>query len=158
MFEGLISVISAFAAIIAAAVTYYLYTITKRNLVYQVLVNLQMEYRKPEMQYAIQTLWEFYRDECNENEETLMEKFGKKYDEEKRTLQKMHGKPGEKPLEFVKTTLHHQRRLVHMFYWHLASLYANKIIPPRIIFDIWNEEMLKIIPRIIIPMAKNWLK
>ena len=151
----LIAVISAIGAIGAALVTYYLYTITKRNLVYQVLVKLQMEYRSPEMLYAIRTLWDFYKDDCNEDEETIMEKYGEKLDEEKRTLQTMHGKPGEKTMEFVRTTLHHQRRLVQMFYEHLAALYANKILPPNIVFDIWTEEMLSIIPKIIMPMAKK---
>ncbi|MEA2074356.1 MAG: hypothetical protein U9O85_01265 [Euryarchaeota archaeon] len=151
----LIAVISAIGAIGAALVTYYLYTITKRNLVYQVLVKLQIEYRSPEMLYAIRTLWDFYRDDCNEDEETLMEKYGEKYDEEKRTLQKMRGKPEEKNMEFVKTTLHHQRRLVQMFYEHLATLTTNDIIPKKIVFEIWTEEMLSIVPKIILPMAKK---
>jgi len=161
----LIAVISAIGAIGAALVTYYLYTITKRNLVYQVLVKLQMEYRSPEMLYAISTLWDFYREDCNEDEEKLMEKYGKEYDEEKENLKKVRAVYLEKienceeyeenPTEFVKTTLHHQRRLVQMFYEHLAALYANKILPPNIVFEIWTEEMLSIIPKIILPMAKK---
>jgi len=165
MSENLIAVISASAAIIAASVTYYLYIITKRNLIYQVLVKLQMEYRSPEMLYAIYTLRNFYRDDCNEDEETLMKKYGEIYDKEMEILKKVkrnyykkiqnHWKPREKPTDFVKTTLHHQRRLVQMFYEHLATLTTNNIIPKKIVYEIWPEETLEIIPLIIIPMAKK---
>jgi hypothetical protein len=153
MIGNLIAVISASAAIIAALVTYSLYRITKRNLIYQVLVNLQMEYRSPEMQYAIMRLWDFYK-ECNKDEETLMKKYGKKYDDEKNWLKKQK----EKPIEALKTTLDHQRRLVSQFYGHLAALYTNKIIPPDVIFATWSEKDLRIIPKIIIPMENKLLE
>jgi len=165
MIKELILVISPIIAIIAAAIAYYLYVVTRKNLDYQVLVKLQMEYRSPEMLYAISTLKNFYRYDCNKDEEKLMRKYGEKYDEEMKTLQKveknyykkirMPGKPKEKPTEFVKTTLHHQRRLVQMFYEHLATLTTNNIIPKKIVYEIWHEETLEIIPLIIIPMAKK---
>lgn len=164
MNADLITAISALAAIIAAVVTYYLYTITKRNLVYQVLVKLQMEYRSPEMQYALWILRGLY-DEVNKDEETLMEKYAEKYHEEKKMLQKvqknyykktkMHGNPQEKPIDTLKTTLDHQRRLVSQFYHHLAVLTVNNIVPKDIIYKIWDEEDLRIIPEILIPMHKK---
>lgn len=165
MSKELILVISPIIAIIAAAIAYYLYVVTRKNLEYQVLVKLQMEYRSPEMLYAIFTLWNFYRDDCNEDEETLMREYGEKYDEEKGILKKVvetyyteirnHREPMEKPTDFVKTTLDHQRRLVQMFYEHLATLTTNNIIPKKIVYEIWHEETLEIIPLIIIPMAKK---
>ena len=170
MIKELILVISPIIAIIAAAIAYYLYVVTRKNLNYQILVKLQMEYRSPEMLYAISTLWDFYRDDCNEDEETLMKKYGEKYDEEKVILKKVvlkkveetyykeiqnHGEPREKTTDFVKTTLHNQRRLVQMFYEHLATLTTNNIIPKKIVYEIWPEETLEIIPLIIIPMAKK---
>jgi len=160
-----ISVISAIGAIIAALVTYYLFIITRRNLIYQVLVNLQMEYRSPQMQYAVMTLRDFYRDECDKDEETLMKKYGEKYDEEKEWLEKQKEKyfkrqilqiwPKEKPVEALETTLDYQRRLVSHFYDHLATLYTNNIVPSPIIFATWSEKDLSIIPKIIIPMENK---
>lgn len=163
MVEDPITVISALAAIIAALVTYSLYRITRRNLIYQVLVRLQMEYRSPEMQYAVMTLWDFYN-ECKkeaqkekifkEVEKKLQWEYKEKYREEKERLKKQK----EKPIEALKTTLDHQRRLVSQFYNHLATLYVNKILPPHIIFATWSEKDLSIIPKIIIPMENKLLE
>lgn len=165
MIKYLILVVSPLIAIFALGISYYLYVVTRKNLNYQILVKLQMEYRSPEMLYAISTLWNFYKDDCNEDEETLMKKYGEKYDEEKGILKKVvdtyrteiqnHIEPMEKPTDFVKTTLHHQRRLVQMFYEHLATLTTNNIIPKKFVYEIWPEETLEIIPLIIIPMAKK---
>ncbi|MBN1763428.1 MAG: hypothetical protein JW878_10220 [Methanomicrobia archaeon] len=167
MIEDLILIISPIIAIIALGISYYLYVTTKRNLMYQVIVELQMEYRKPEMQYALWILWGLY-DEVNEDEEALMKKYGEKYYEEKKILQKvqenyykktkMHGKPQEKPIETLKTTLDHQRRLVSQYYHHLAVLTVNNIVPKNTIYKIWDEEALKIIPEILIPMHQKLLE
>jgi hypothetical protein len=153
----LIAVISAIGAIGAALVTYYLYLITKRNLVYQVIVNLQMEYRKPEMQYALWSLWDLY-DKCNKDEERLISEYEKKYREEKELLGKydrLEEEPGKNPVEIIKRTLDHQRRLVSQYYHHLAVLTVNNIVPKNIIYKIWGEDDLRIIPEILIPMHKK---
>jgi len=135
MVENLILAISLVVAIFALGISCYLYVVTRRNLVYQVLVNLQMEYRSPEMLYAVSTLWRFYREECGENKKALVIKYEGYYRSEQSWVD---GLDKLERIEALKTTLDCQRRLVSQLYQHLATLYANKILPPNIIFATWE--------------------
>ena len=123
MVENLILAISLVVAIFALGISCYLYVVTRRNLIYQVLVKLQMEYRSPEMLHAISTLWRFYREECWKNEKVLVRKYEKYYRIEQFEVD---GLEKLERIEALKTTLDHQRRLVSHFYQHLAAIYANK--------------------------------
>ena len=152
MVENLISAISLVVAIFALGISCYLYVVTRRNLVYQVLVNLQMEYRSPEMLYAVSTLWRFYREECREDKKALVINYKGYYCSEQSWVD---GFDKLKRIEALKTTLDYQRKLVSHFYHHLATLYANKILSPHIIFATWSEKELNIIPKIIIPMENK---
>jgi hypothetical protein len=152
MVEDSIAVISLIVSLIALGISYFLFIITRRNLVHQVLVNLQMEYRKPEMQQAVAKLWRFYEEDCEKKEDILKDKYKETYYREQYWVDRQDKL---QRLEALKTILDHQRRLVSQFYQHLAALYAQKILSPDIVFRIWSESDLKIIPLIIIPMENT---
>ena len=55
-------------------------------------------------------------------------------------------------VDFIKTTLHHKRRVVSHFYLHLANLYVNKILPKDVLYVGWSRGDLAIIPDILLPI------
>ena len=136
-------------------VTYFSWDTNKRNMWHQVLLNVQKEYRTVEMDYAIHTLWNFYRKECNENEKTLKDKYEKIYNYELEHLEEL-GKKAKKQknpteiIEYKKVTFDTQRRLVSHFYYHLEDIYKKGILPKDIVFDFWSHDTLMIIPYILI--------
>ena len=130
-----------------------------------------MEYRSPQMLYALNRLWNFY-EKCkneiekeigykeetiegenekkefqNKVEKRLKEKYRIEYRKEKKELLDR-----EKPIEYLENTLDHQRRLVSHFYNHLAALHVNGVIEIDIILQIWSKDDLRTIKEIIIPL------
>jgi len=155
----------------------------KNSLIYDVLSKLQMEYRTPQMQYAVKKLWYFYK-ECKYDVEKIVgykEEQIKDEKERKDFLKKVEGKIQEeysriykeekiklletekdykvgKPIEYLENTLDYQRRLVSQFYDHLAALYVNNIIDLDIILKIWHKSDLKIIEDVIVPMEEELIR
>lgn len=134
---------------VLVATTYLYYLNSKKTMLHQAFLDVQKDYRSPEMGYALHTLWNFYRDECNEDKKTLKKKFKTKFLKEGKEIKKLKIKDR---IEFAKNTIDFQRRLVFHFYAHLADLYRVKILSEENIFDYWNWHNLRVIPNIIIPL------
>ena len=144
-----ITVISAIAAVGSAIFAAYAYGVGKTTLLHQGLVDVRKDYRSPEMQYAIETLWDFYREHGREK---LAEKYEEIRQEEKKWISSLE-KQGR--IEAERSTLHYQRRLVSHFYQHLAGLYVNGVLPKKTLHKIWSKEALRIIPDILVPIENK---
>ncbi len=143
---ALVSVITAIASALFAGRVWW---IAKRTMIHQALLEVQKDYRTPQMQYAVRTLWDFYREHGKD-------KFVEEYDNRRKKEDKwVSDQEKQKRTESEKSTLHYQRRLVSHFYQHLAALYINKILPKDIVYSIWSEVDLRIIPEIIIPIENK---
>jgi hypothetical protein len=120
-------------------------------LLHQVLVDVLFEYRSAEMLNAVRSLWEFWRKhqtdlptayEATRNQDTNI----------------LGGLLPKDRLEYERTTLHFQRRLVSQFYALLAGLYEQGIIPHKILYTYWGEGDLRIIPQVLIPIETSLAK
>lgn len=60
--------------------------------------------------------------------------------------------PARDRIAYLRTTLHHKRRLVSHFYNHLAFLLEHKILEEEIVFTDWQTRDLRIIPEILLPI------
>ena len=65
--ELLTIVVSSFLVI----VTYFFFDTSRKTMWHRVLLEIKKDYRSPEMAYAVHTLWNFFRDECNGDKEIL---------------------------------------------------------------------------------------
>ena len=120
---------------------------TQKTMLHHVLEDIHKDYRSPEMHSAVITLRHFYK----KHRETFVDKYEEiRKEDEKR----MSSLDEEKRIE-AERTLHYQRRLVSIFYRHLAALYVDKILPKSIIFREWAESDLRIIPEIIVPIENK---
>ena len=145
----IIAIISAIAAIFAVTLAAFSWSLAKKTLVHQTLVDLQKEYRSAQMLYAIKTLWNFY----NENSQ---DKFVEKYEEVRSEDQKMVSSlEKQKQIEAEQSTLHNQRRIVSHFYKQLAILYDNKVLPKDVVYKSWSEADLRIIPQVLVPIENQ---
>jgi len=146
--KEIIAIISVLVAILAFSISILSWRVATKALNLQVLLNMGMEYRSPQMLYAIDKLWQLYKDHPTD--------FVKKYleirDEGQRCLASMDE---EMKFENYRYTLHNQRRLISHFYQCLANLYVKKIFPKDILYRIWTEAELRIIPEILIPIEKK---
>ena len=132
--------------------TYLYYLNSRKTMLHQAFLDIQKDYRSPEMGYALHTLFNFYRDECNEDTKTLKKKYKKIFLEEEKKMKEIELKDR---IEFSKNAFDYQRRLVTHFYAHLADLYRVKILSKEDIFDYWDWYKLRIIPNIIIPLDEG---
>ena len=148
----LISAIAAIAAIASALFAGGVWKIVKRTMIHQALLDVQKDYRSPQMQYAVRTLWDFYREH---GEDMFVEEYEKIRKEEDKWVsdQEKHTR-----IEFEQATLHYQRRLVSQFYKHLAALRVNEILSKGIVYSNWSEADLRIIPAILVPIENKLYK
>ena len=172
--EEIISIIISIAnfalpiiiSIAAIAIAIYSFLISRRALVHQVLIDVQYEYRKPEMLYALRRLWNVY-DKCLEDKKLL----GKKSlsEEEKKDIIKMFQDEYEKQYnvddkslfeendakklnEKMKFTLDNQRRIVSHYFQHLYDLYQNNILIKKKFLKSLSTTSLITIEDICIPL------
>lgn len=131
-------------------ITYFYYDTTRKTMWHRVLLEIKRDYRSPEMAYAMHTLWNFYRDECNEDEKILRKKYLRIFKKELKKISSIKD-PIEK-IGFKKITLDSQRRLVSEYFYHLSDLIRNGIIPEKILFGSIHPADMEIIPYIIDPM------
>jgi hypothetical protein len=89
--------------------------------------------------------------------EELVEEYAATRDADKKKFEEMRSKNPQGALDFHKSTLRFQRRLVSHFYQHIATLYVNRMLPKDYIYDRWRKADLKILTDIIIPI-ENWLR
>lgn len=116
--------------------------------IHQVLVDILMDYRSPEMLLAVRTLWDLWRSD--------RDGFVERYEtQRKREADAIAALPPEKRLEAERASLHFHRRLVSQFYSFVAGLYELGIIPKRILYTHWGEADLRIIPQILLPIEKR---
>ena len=147
--SNVIALISAIAATASTLFAGCVWWIVKRTMIHQALLDVQKDYRSPQMQYAVRTLWQFYKEH---GKEKLVEKYEEIRDEEQIWILSLDK---QERVEAEQSTLHYQRRLVSHFYQHLTALYVNKILPKDIVFSIWSEADLRIIPEILIPIENK---
>lgn len=147
--SNFIVLISAIAAAVSALFAAFVWGIAKRTMIHQVLLDVQKDYRSPQMLYAVRTCWEFYG---KQGRKKFVEKYEEIRNEEQRWILSLDK---QKRIEAEQSTLHYQRRLVSHFYQHLASLYVNKILPKKIVYSIWSETDLRIIPEVLIPIENK---
>lgn len=145
----LISAIAAIAAIASSLFAGCVWKIVKRTMIHQALLDVQKDYRSPQMHYAVRTLWDFYREHGEDMFVEEYEKIRKKEDKW------VSNKEKQKRIEFEQATLHYQRKLISQFYQHLATLYANGILSKDIIYSSWSEADLRIIPTILVPIENK---
>jgi hypothetical protein len=93
-------------------------------LLHQVLVDVLFEYRSAEMLNAVRSLWDFRR----KHKENFVAEYEAKRTQEQKTIEEL---PPKEHLDYERTTLHYQRRLVTQFYSLLAGLYEQGIIPKK---------------------------
>lgn len=148
IWEGIAIVVAA----AAAGFIYFQWRVARKAMLHHALLDVERDYRSPEMLYAVRTLWQFYKEH---GREALVEK----YDEiRKREEQWVSSLGKQKRLEAEQATLHYQRRLVSHFYRHLAALCVNDILPRDIVYSKWSEADLTIIPEILIPIENHLRK
>jgi len=161
--------VSIGSAVIAGLACWF----TRTSLHRQILADIHKDYRSPEMGLAVARLWDLRRKhevQCEKKckrlgeearadkvREGLIEEYKTRREKEKKEFETMLTKCPQQASDFHKTTLHCQRRLVSHFYQHLATLYVNRMLPRKYIYDNWHEADLRIIPDVIIPI-ENWLR
>lgn len=123
--------------------------VADRNLKRQAIFDMFKDYRSPQMQYALATLWDMYRAKGKDN---FLDEYETIYKKEKQQIQ---GEQLKNKIKSTEGSLDAQRRMVSQFYGHLTTLYNQKIFPKRIIFKTWKKEDLEIIDVIIIPMENK---
>lgn len=145
---NVIALVSGIGAILSGAFATLVWRSAKRRMIHEALLDVQKDYRSPQMLYAVRTLWDFYR----EHKEKLVETYEEIRNEEERWVSSLDR---QERIKAEEHTLHHQRRLVSHFYQHLASLYLSKILPRDILYRNWSEPDLRIIPQILIPIENK---
>lgn len=149
MAGAVISFIMVVAAVASAIFAGTVWLTARKAMLHQALLDVQRNYRSGEMQYAIRTLWDFYKKEGKKN-------FVEKYEAIRREdEQRISALPPEDRLRAEQATLHYQRRLVSHFYQHLASLHINGVLSRKILYTGWSERDLRIIPEVIVPIESR---
>ena len=162
-------IISVLSATIAGLACWF----TRTSLHRQVLADLHKAYSSPEMHLAVEALWALRRkheEVCEKKykdlsegdlpdkvSEELVNGYKNARNRDKRKFQQDLSEDPQRALDFHKNTLRYHRRLVSHFYQHLATLYVNRMLPQKYIYDNWYEADLRIIPHVIIPI-ENWLR
>jgi hypothetical protein len=113
--------------------------------IYQVLLDILMEYRSVEMLHAVRTLWDYYRT----HQTDLVEAYQTQLQIDTAAISKL---PSDKVLDAEKATLHFQRRLVSQFYQFLGGIYESKVVSKEVLYTYWSESDLSIIPKILMPI------
>jgi len=116
---------------------------------HQVLQDIKKDYRSPEMMSAIDALWDFYKD-CQSKKLDYKKEYKIRYKDEKNKISnnKMN----------IQDGLNYKRRLLTHFYIHLASIYKNGMLPPKMIFDWWGPSDFQMFDKFLIPLQKEMSK
>ncbi len=130
------------ATMFLGLITYFYYRTSRRTMWHQALLEFQKEYRPTDMMKAVRELHNYYRKTCGNIEESKKE--GKLREDFRKLIEK-----NEDCSENIN------RRKVEYFFLHLAILYKRKILTGKIIFDMFSERDLRIIPKIIIPLSQE---
>jgi len=172
------NVISFFAFIISLIALYLSYA----GWLHSVCSTLYKEYSSARMHLALEQLWGLYDDKTGErcftygsteemrstdekmcsteqSPEKKKQVVGYKFSHDKRDTEKKIKDNPSQAEEILQGSIVHSRRLVSLFYQHLATQYsANKLLYGWLIKKEWNEIDLEIIEKIIIPIERQMLK
>ncbi len=148
------AIIVAIVSVIIACFAWWNSRLAARH---QIVSSLLDSYRSAEMLSAIEGLIEF-RDRCKKESESrgcAIEKYMKC--EHERIKNEDLGrlkqlKPSDK-FDYLRTTLHYQRRLVAHFYWHLYVIVTQIPGLKKHIFDLWPCGSLHLIPEVLVPIG-----
>jgi superfamily I DNA and/or RNA helicase len=122
--------------------------ISEGALLNQILVQMLFEYRSAEMLSALRSLKRFRENHKND--------LSQAYEESRKSdTDRIDNLVPTDRLEYERTTLHHQRRLVSQFYGILAGIHEQRIIPANILYSYWAESDLRIIPDILLPIEDS---
>ena len=117
---------------------------TRKTMIHQVLIEIQKNFRTPEMRFAIKSLWDFHdkieeelKNKLPENEklkkEDLKSEILNRFDIERyyqdENIHKILDKEPIKGESLIKTSFDVQRRRVSYFYSHLYCLISWNILP-----------------------------
>ena len=127
------------------------WSLSGRALKYQMLAELMREYARPEMGQSVERLWVFYVCVCFQKENTLMGQFAERLSD----ADKLCGQNG---VEAKEDSVNKARRQVSHFYQRMAALHIGRAVPDKVLYRIWTEKTLEIIPKIIIPLEKALVK
>jgi hypothetical protein len=97
--------------------------IPRKIMVDQTFSSLVTQYRSPEMGFAILSIFDFYKKNCESSPNLIEKKYMARYNREIRNPMKLGKKIDP------EKTLHFQRRTIAYFYWELANLYFNSKLP-----------------------------
>jgi hypothetical protein len=138
----IVSIVSVFIALSACAITWM-------GLRLGMLKELMNIYSTPEMASAVKELWIFYRQRCNAEPQKVSEEF----------------KNCRRMSDITFKNIDNARRVVSHFYQLMSVMYQRwtkwplinriSILDTRLLFQVWHEKDLKIIPNIIIPLEKE---
>jgi len=122
-----------------------------RARLHELLWQLEMEYRSPQMLLAIDSLWRLHI-KCGKDR--LADEYMQIRSDEYKKLECL---PLEVRTVAAMSTLHHQRRLVSHFYQFLEEARQDKVkaIPDDVLYAHWTKTDLGIIPDILIPIEKR---
>ena len=143
-----ITIVSVIVAIFSFVIACWCWNTARKTLLHHILSDIQRDYRSAEMLHAISRLWNFYRKHGSN-------KFVAKYEKIRKADEKSEIEQIKHQGQSQQITLHYQRRLVSHFYRHLATLYNERILPGRILYSIWGETDLEIIPKVLIPIENR---
>src|SRR5688572_6381355 len=129
--SDVIAGLSLLVAALSALYARHAWSSTRQAMLQQALVDLHATYSSPEMLDAVRSLWAFCR---QYGKDGLVTEYARQWEADGKALD---ARPAEQRLEFLKTTLHHKRRVVSHFYHHLAHLYVNNIMPGKVLYSSW---------------------
>ena len=147
---GAIGIGIGIAGVIFAGLAWLL---SDRALKYKMLAELMRDYADSKMGEAVGTLWDFQR-ECVDKKKQLEAEFERRLKKMKKNKGKEDKSKEDKETEMIDS---HRRRVSH-FYHCMAALHHGRVVPDKVLYRIWHEKTLKIIPKIIMPLGNTLIK
>jgi hypothetical protein len=140
--EIVIAIATIIIAIIAVIVSISSLRMSKKTMHYQILHEVQNDYRSSDIMASIAALQEKYK-ECFCQNKNFKKEFIKQYEKERK----------DKTLPIEKTLNYHRRNLTY-FYSNLAFLHEYEIFTSKMIFNWWTPSDFEMIDKIIIPLQE----
>lgn len=128
------------------------WSLSGRALRYRMATDLMRDYRDYEMGEAIKTLWDYQRKVGTKQQ--LEDDFLRRL----KKMKKNEGKENKEKEDKYTEVIHKYRRRVAQFYRCMAALHYGRVVPDKLLYDIWHEKTLEIIPKIVIPLETALIK
>lgn len=125
---------------------------SRRTQKFQILLDLQKEYRSPEFYNAVMSMWSYYEaggaSEA-ERASTWVNRYMTAYDQHRALL--LGSKESDR-LSIIRDSLDNQRRLLSHFFSQMGVMYCSSTLPRHLLFEQWSAGTLSIVPRLLIPI------